>query len=222
MRKIQTLLSLLMLLAIMGSFLLTPVAEADAADALTPYREKLTELNRELRTSYVFPSEEQLAAEGETYADLTEFYTSMTLEEFRDYVVAAYERAIATADQTSAENRAFAAGNRSMVVDTAEPYSYSSTQRYYYTIVNYNNLYINATCYTGDGERYSSINSYGESHTAYPYYKPGFIDVKYNTGRTKATCTFHCTRYIAKNIMDEGMNGITVTFTAGGGNLYKA
>lgn len=222
MRKIQKLLSLLMLMLVMSSFLLTPFLKADAADALTPYREKLAELNRELRTSYTFPSEEQLEENGESYAELVEFYTSMTLVEFRDYVLNAYQRAIASEDQSSAENRAVAAGNLSPVIDVAEPYSYGSTQRYYYTLVNYNNLYIKATCYTGDGERYSSVDSYGESHTAYPYYSPSSMNISYNTGRTKVTCTFHCVRYLAKNLMDDGFEGITVRFTAGGGNLYKA
>ena len=222
MRKIQKLVSLLMAMTVMASFLLLPSAKAGAADALTPYREKLAELNRELRTSYAFPSEEQLAEEGESYADLVEFYTSMTLEEFRDYVLDAYQKSIASVDQTSAVNRAVAAGNQSIVIDVAEPCAYSSTQRYYYTIVNYNNLYINATCYTGDGERYSSINSYGESHTAYPYYKPGSMDASYNTGRTKVTCIFHCVRYLAKNLIDDGLEPLVARFTAGGGNLYKA
>lgn len=222
MRKIQKVLSLVMIMAVMGGYLLSPVTKADAADALTPYREKLAELNTELRTNYAFPLEEQLTEEGESYADLVEFYTSMTMEEFRDYVMDAYQRAIASEDQTSAETRAIAAGNLSRMVDVADPNAYTSTQRYYYTLVNYNNLYIKATCYTGDGERYSSINSYGESHTAYPYYRPSSMNVSYNTGRTKATCTFHCTRYLAKNLMDTGMDAVTIRFTAGGGNMYKA
>lgn len=222
MGKIQKLSSLIMVIVVMGSFLLIPSIKTDAADALMPYREKLAELNVDLKTSYTFPSEEQLAKEGETYADLVEFYTNMTLEEFRDYVLDAYQRAIASEDQTSAENRAVAAGNRAKEIEEAVPYSYSSTQRYYYTIVNYNNLYIKATCYTGDGERYSSINSFGESHTAYPYYDPTSMDKLFNTGRTKVACTFHCNRYLAKNLLDTDKEAITIQFTAGGGNLYKA
>ena len=100
MRKIQKLISQLMVLIIMGSLVVTPPVKADAADALTPYREKLAELNRELRVNYSFPSEEQLVADGETYADLVKFYTDMTMAEFRDYIVDAYEKAIATEDQT--------------------------------------------------------------------------------------------------------------------------
>lgn len=223
MQKIQKVLSMAMVLAVLGSSLLRPSVHTDAADALTPYREELAELNQKLRTSYSFPSEEQLAEYGESYADLLEFCRSMTIAEFREYVMDAYQRAIASEDQSSAENRMLAAGNRARVIeDVADPCSYKSTQRYYYTIVNYNNLYIKATCYTGDGERYSSVNGYGESHTAYPYLDPFSIDVSYNTGRTKVRCTFHCNRYLAKYIMDDGFEGITVRFTAGGGNLYKA
>lgn len=222
MRKIQKLLSLFIFMAVLGNFVMFPFVKADAADVLAPYREKLAELNRELGTSYTFPSEEQLAAGGETYADLVEFYSNMTLEEFRDYVVDAYQRAIASMDQTSAENRAVAAGNRAAVMDEAVPYSYSSTQRYYYTLVNYNNLYIKATCYTGDGERYSSVNSYGESHTAYPYLSPTEMTKSFNTGRTKVTCNFFCLRYLAKNLIDTEQEIVTIQFTAGGGNLYKA
>ena len=222
MRKIQKLLSLLLVMTVLTSFLLLPSVKANAVDALTPYREKLAELNMELGTSYAFPSEEQLAECGETYADLIEFYTDMTLAEFRDYVLDAYQRAISSVDQTSAVNRAVAAGNQSMVIDVAEPNAYSSTQRYYYSLVNYNNLYIKATCYTGDGERYSAVNSFGGSHTAYPYYDPTNMDKSFNTGRTKVTCTFHCLRYLAKNLLDTERVGITVRFTAGGGNLYKA
>lgn len=222
MRKIQKLLSMLMVITVMTSFLLLPSAKANAVDVLTPYREKLAELNMEMGTSYAFPSEEQLAEEGESYADLVEFYTSMTMAEFRDYVLDAYQKSIASVDQTSSVNRAVAAGNQSLVIDVAEPYSYSSTQRYYYTITNYNNLYIKATCYTGGGERYSSVNSYGESHTAYPYFKPTAMDKSFNTGKTKVICIFHCVRYLAKNLLDTEMEAIIIQFTAGGGNLYKA
>ena len=222
MRKIQKLLSLLMVMIVMGSFLLMPSMKVDAVDALTPYREKLAELNMELKTSYAFPSEEQLAKNGESYADLVEFYTDMTLAEFRDYVLDAYQRAISSVDQTSAVNRAVAAGNQSIVLDVAEPYSYSSTQRYYYTLTNYNNLYIKATCYTGDGERYSAVNSYGESHTAYPYLRPTEMTKSFNTGKTQVTCNFYCVRYLAKNLVDTEQKVVTVRFTAGGGNLYKA
>lgn len=222
MKKIQKVVSLAIVVAILASFLWMPSVTADAADALTPYREELAELNQKLRTSYDFPSEEQLAENGESYADLLKFYSSMTIAEFRDYVMDAYQGTIAVEDQTSAENRAVAAGNRARMIDVAEPNSYSSTQRYYYTLVNYNNLYIKATCYTGDGERYSNVNGYGESHTAYPYFDPSSMDVSYNTGRTKVRCTFHCVRFLAKNLMDTELEPVVVRFTAGGGNLYKA
>lgn len=218
----QKLLSLVIFMVVFSNFVMLPFVKADAADVLTPYREELAALNRELGTSYAFPSEKELAANGEDSADLAEFYTNMTLEDFRDYVLDAYQRAIASEDQTSAETRAVAAGSRSLVIDVADPCSYSSTQRYYYTIVNYNNLYIKATCYTGDGERYSSVNSYGESHTAYPYLSPIEMIKSFNTGRTKVTCNFYCRRFLAKNLTDTEQVIVTIQFTAGGGNLYKA
>lgn len=213
MKNMKKIIDLIVILTVMGSSILSSPFSISASDALSPYREMLAQLNTELGTEYTFPSEGELAENGEDYADLVQYYTAMDREEFREYVVDAYQREVA------AEN---AAENATETVPHIELYAYSGTQRFYYTIYNYNNLYIKCTRYSGDGERYSSIDSYGESHTAYPYFKPASMDKTFNTGKTKVTCAFHCRKYIAKNLRDTKAYIKIAIFSAAGGNVYTA
>lgn len=209
MKKTKKVIGLIVILAVMGSSILSSPYSISANDALSPYREMLTQLNTELGTEYTFPSEEELAENGEDYTDLVQFYTAMDMEGFREYVLDAYQREIAAENATGS-------------VPHVDLYAYSGIQRFYYTNYNYNNLYIECTRYTGDGERYSSIDSYGESHTAYPYFKPTSLDKDFNTGKTKVTCAFHCVKYLAKNLRDGKAYIKCIIFSAAGGDQYIA
>ena len=58
-------------------------------DTMKPYSERLEALNAELGTSYIFSP-----AQGYTMGDLEEFITSMSLDEFEQYVRDAHEGAL--------------------------------------------------------------------------------------------------------------------------------
>lgn len=59
-------------------------------DSLSPYRTVMEELNVQLGTDYTFPTAEQMEDNGECYADLVDLYTKMSIDEFKDYVITAY------------------------------------------------------------------------------------------------------------------------------------
>lgn len=59
-------------------------------DSLVQYRTVLEELNEQLGTDYAFPTKEQMKDNGESYSDLVQFYSKMSIDEFKDYVIRAY------------------------------------------------------------------------------------------------------------------------------------
>lgn len=70
-------------LLVNGSF---SALAATESDVLLPYREKLNLLNEELGTQYKIPTNEELAVTDMTVQELNDFYTSMDLNEFEEYI----------------------------------------------------------------------------------------------------------------------------------------
>ena len=70
------------------------MAKAGALDAppLLPYREKLNLLNEELGTQYKIPTNEELAVTDMTVQELNDFYTSMDLNEFEEYILEMHDQ----------------------------------------------------------------------------------------------------------------------------------
>lgn len=184
-------------------------------DSLAPYRTVLEELNVQLGTDYTFPTAEQMENNGECYVDLVEFYNKMSIDEFKDYVITAY-------DNEKSDNMTEVSD---ITEDESEisPQAYTKKQKYYYDTTGKNYLFINSTVYTADGkERYSSVDSYGHTEKAYPYYSPSSMSSSKSADFTKVTCTFSCVKYIAKNLINATNYTVKVTFKASGGDVYTS
>lgn len=185
-------------------------------DSLSTYYAILAELNEELGTDYMFLTTEQLADNGESYSDLVEFYSAMSPEQFRVYIIEAHENETKGSD-------IFTAGDILDIGNKVEPLAASKTQRFYYDATVSNCIYIVSTVYNAEGQtRYSSIDSYGCEYTSYPYYKPSSMTRTYSSGTTKVTCTFVCAKYIGYNIISATSYTLKVTFVASGGDVYIA
>lgn len=167
-------------------------------DALRPYEEKLEELNEELGTNF-----ELASTEGDTYDELVEFYTQMTMDEFEEYIRKAYF------------------GETEMPKENAEviiPRS-SSSQRFYYDGTNY--FYVNSIVTVENGVlRYSGIESTGSRVVSYPAYKMTSYDFGFQNSKRDVKCTWKCVKCIAKNVIATGSYTMSCTFRAGGGNVY--
>ena len=59
---------------------------------MLPYREKLNLLNEELGTQYKIPTNEELAVTDMTVQELNDFYTSMDLNEFEEYILEMHDQ----------------------------------------------------------------------------------------------------------------------------------
>lgn len=182
---------------------------AQAVDSLSDYQTVLDEVNAELGINYTFPTVELLKEQGDTYSDLVQFYTSMSLEEFRNYVIAAYDNELDQKDEKKSVDEGIA------------PRTTSKIQRYYYSTSNNNNLFISATTHpVNDEERYNSINSWDYTKGSYPYYKPNGMTHTFGTGNKTVDCVFDCVKYVSKNLIDATKYKIRVTFRASGGDVY--
>ena len=182
-------------------------------DSLVQYRTVLEELNEQLGTDYAFPTKEQMKDNGESYSDLVQFYSKMSIDEFKDYVIRAYNN----------EKNGRKTEVSDIIKDESEisPLAYTKRQKLFYDTTGKNYLYITSTFYTADGkERYSSVNSYGYIGGAYPYYLPSSMSSSKSSDFTKVTCTFSCVKYIAKNLIDATRYTVKVTFTAAGGDVH--
>ena len=76
-------------LLVNGSF---SALAATESDVLLPYREKLNLLNEELGTQYKIPTNEELAVTDMTVQELNDFYTSMDLNEFEEYILEMHDQ----------------------------------------------------------------------------------------------------------------------------------
>lgn len=208
MKKI--IISLCLVLALLCSLFMLPADVNAEQNSLAPYYAVLEEMNEELKTDYMFPSAVQMEEAGESYSELVEFYTSMSMDEFRSYVRAAY-------DNEAKEDKCYS----DIVIDSEiEPLAYNKKQKYYYDASSLNYLFISSTVYSADGvERYSSVDSYGHTEILYPYYTPSSMSKSFGTGYKTVTCTFSCVKYIAKNLISATAYTLKVTFSASGGNV---
>lgn len=175
------------------------IAKAETnEDALLPYEEKLEELNKELGTNY-----ELSATDGDTYDEVVEFYSQMTINEFEEYI-----------------RKAYAGETEDPEVDTGVivPRS-SSSQRFYYDGINY--FYMTSTLTVENGVlRYSGIESTGSRVVSYPAYKMTSYNFEFQNNKRKVKGTWKCVKCIAKNVIAAGSYTKSCTFEAGGGNVY--
>lgn len=171
----------------------------DDSCLLQPYEEELEKLNEEWGTNYKIQVENACSEQ-----EMIEYFTSMSLEEFEEYIKGVHEADMAGI-KTETEER--------NINDKLRSLTYS---QYAYYDGN-NALRIQAEINTSSSgvKTYDSIPSYGYVQDHYPYYDPRIgATFTFSSDRKIATGRFKCIKYIGKNITDGVYYTITCKFNA--------
>jgi len=190
---------------------LSQVMPAMASDnALLLYEERLNEINAELGTNYEF-----VYSGGEISEDeMISFYTSMTIDEFDAYI-----RNMANKGKMLEKRITFQQEEMVSIIEVTR--ATDVEQRYYYDGVHYLKIYANTNTEHGK-QIYSKITKWGHSGNLgqYPYYSPRDLSCTISSDGREVECIYTCNQYVGPNIMSAVDTIITVTFVAGGGNIY--
>lgn len=182
---------------------------SEGTDSFHMYEEKLEELNNELGTTY-----QLTPAAGESYEDMVNYFSTMSMEEFEEYIKGCYESEVEF-DSVMDKPLENVATNSGMERSTL------GTQRYYYS-ANANYLYIKAytttvsgvTVYTGD------VNSAGYSLSVYPGYAANTYSTSFADDMRTVQVTYNCTKYLSKYVTDAVAYTLKITYGAGAGDIY--
>lgn len=186
------------------------VLSATESEILVPYKEKLAAFNKIMGTQYKIPTSEELSATDWTIQELNNFYTSMNLEEFENYISELHAQNIAD-NEAKPLNAVVANGwKSSKATETEQFYYYSSTNKNYFTlkskIVTINNVaYYNSFVNAG----------YNSTATGYPYYVPSSVSNSVSSDSREMTVSYKCSKYISATLIDTGYYTIDVIYTAG-------
>lgn len=186
----------------------TEEQEISELESIQPYAEILNALNTELGTSFAFPTNEALETAGMDREEVIADILSTDIEDYEQLIRNQY------GNLEQGLTSGIISGN-----EQAGLMSTTQTQKAYYTSSNY--VYINATTYYADGtERYSSINSYGEGHSATPYYNPYDLDSSLSSNSTTYTCYFYCYKMLNSSVSYDSWtkHKLQASFVAGGGD----
>ena len=170
--------------------------EEKSVDTLFPYKEELKNLNKAWGTNYKIGIEE-----GDTEQEIIDYFTSMSMEEFQEYMKNIHAADVAGIKSVSENGKK----NNS---DKARSLTYN---QYAYYDGN-NALRIRAEIATSSSgvKTYESIPSYGRVQDHYPYYDPTMgASFTFSSNRKIATGRFNCVKYVGKGIQ----NGICYTIT---------
>ncbi|MBU5474684.1 hypothetical protein [Roseburia sp. MSJ-14] len=170
--------------------------EEKSVDTLFPYKEELKNLNKAWGTNYKIGIEE-----GDTEQEIIDYFTSMSMEEFQEYMKNIHAADVAGIKSVSENGKK----NNS---DKARSLTYS---QYAYYDGN-NALRIRAEIATSSSgvKTYESIPSYGRVQDHYPYYDSTMgASFTFSSNRKIATGRFNCVKYVGKGIQ----NGICYTIT---------
>lgn len=219
----------IMLIGIMiMSFLAFPnqirAEQLDAASVLKPYADELALFNQKYGTDYRFQLVEEVENEDE---ELAKFFGSMSLEEFRTYLLNAYRNDIASQTTSPTYSYSYTSNTISQSTSSASPRtSYSVKQCFYYGSGS-NNLYIRATVYSSpvstEHHRYVEITArgYGEDVGVYPQYIPKKYSHSISSDAYYVDVIYECDYYVAENLVYVNMGrNIPVCFEAGGGDIF--
>lgn len=203
-----------------------------AEDPLNAYAEIMSEFNEEYGTSYQIATPEQLEKVGQSMDEIVDFFTEMNEEEFWDYLCDIHSVNLSS---ISDENAFTFDETNSMDVEASlnsinppiEPQAtYTGTQHFYYRGSTAQSLYIIAMWSYGDGYyRYSPyLQDYSWTCTegSYPYYVPKGLSYTTQNASREMACSFTCDKYIGKGVFDLTDWTVNVTFTAGGGDVWRA
>ena len=194
-------------LLVNGSF---SALAATESDVLLPYREKLNLLNEELGTQYKIPTNEELAVTDMTVQELNDFYTSMDLNEFEEYILEMHDQNAQNSEARIQNVIAVNDGISARATETEQFYYYSSSNRNYFTLKS-KIVTVNSVAYYN-----SFVNAgYNSKATGYPYYVPMSISYSVSSDSRQMTVSYNCSKYISATLIDTGYYTINVTYTAG-------
>ena len=153
---------------------------------------------------------------GTTYEEMLNFYASMSLEDFEQYIRNAFE----------AENNANSVPSLSKLPQndiqmiTSDIYYGPIKQKYYYSGVGYlfitaNNVYLDMV----SDMRYVDFIEFGYYSGSYPYYAPTTYNTSFSNSMEYLYCSCSCIKYVANNLIATGSYSFNFTFTAGGGDI---
>lgn len=223
MDKGKRILSMLMVVVVLfsigGNYSMISAMEVDAQaninwnediykmECMQPYLEIIMEINNLYKDAdMAIPTEDVIRDAHLSKKSIVEFYLSMEIDEFRNYLMDLYDNK--GKSMTSSENAIM-------------PFAYSKTQRYVFKNGNY--LYFCSTVYIADGaERYSDIGSIGFGYSTTPYYKASSREYTFKDSYKKVKMTFkNCYQYYSSNVLcTTTPKNFTATFKASGGDYF--
>ena len=190
--------------------------------SLESYELVLDEINAEYNISYRLPTKDEMDENGSSYEDMVTFYTSMSIDEFKNYILSVYE---------TESNEEVLENNISIYIDENEDNllsddlcstTFTKRQRYYYstTLYNDNYIYVNSKGLNDSGtKKYTSITGYGEYHNQFPYYNPYDLKSTISSDGASVKCVIYYNKYATEQLITAQYKKITITFYAAGGNI---
>lgn len=127
-----------------------------------------------------------------TVQELNDFYTSMDLNEFEEYILEMHDQNAKNSEARIQNVIAVNDGISARATETEQFYYYSSSNRNYFTlkskIVTVNNVaYYNSFVNAG----------YNSKATGYPYYVPMSISYSVSSDSRQMTVSYNCSKYIS-------------------------
>lgn len=194
---------------------------ATSSDPLKIYKERLTELNEELGTSYAIVSDGSMSDE-----EVVEFYKSMSMSEFDDYIYSLNQLDIQSSDGED-EDVEFEVSEEEIETEDSEISTYASTQvqRYYY--LGYEpNAFIykwsigrnsnNKKCY--NYVTWSSCT--GRDTGVYPSFDLIGTSNSYTHNYRRAHMSASYYKYLSATLMDTAIHTRKFVFRINGGDVY--
>lgn len=212
-RKIRKTISVIISIIILYSIALFTVNAADCLSYdLSVYQKVISQFNERYNTNYQIATEQQLERVGLSLYDEIEFITTMSEEQFWDYLCQIHK--LETSSNQNIKIESYENNN----VLRVSPLS--KTQRYYYYSGSSNYLYMTSTYLNVDSKnRYSSVDSFGTVHSSYPYWYPTQYSYQITNYSTQVIITFKYQKYLSRYIIDSANYQGSVTFNVNGGNV---
>lgn len=207
----------------------TSFASATDSGNLIKYQTIVSDFNKEYGTAYQVATPAQLEKIGDSIENVTAYFSTMTEDEFWDYLYEAYsldladnsfDDAIEVTESTMDETNLIGFDN---FIGGDAPLS-SGTQKYYYRGSSTEYFYITATWNYGAGYyHYTGLQSIGAAHTEgyYPYFSPYNSSHYTQNSASEMVCHYYCDKYVSYGITDLTNWDITVTYTAGAGDMWQ-
>lgn len=176
---------------------------ASETDELSPYKERLEELNEKLGTDYIIDGNDKT---------VVDYFKNMSIDEFEQFICEAYKN-----DTNYGEN--YLPKTMNDIVNNGISRSNNTLKRveqksYYDNYGNYFALLANET--TGNNPQYVQFISGGYNKTpkGYPYYKVSYATGKISKNGKVMSVTYKCSKYVAANITDATVRKLTINYTA--------